>query len=72
MIGKTHEIVLVEKRGIGRTPCFAPVRFDGHARAGSIVAGRASPAPMATSLIGQRGMRTSAKRRPKRPACSRG
>ena len=35
MIG-TRQIVLVEKPGFGRTPCFAPVAFDGGPRPGRL------------------------------------
>ena len=34
MIGR-EEMVLVEKPGFGRTPCFAPVSFEGELLAGS-------------------------------------
>jgi threonylcarbamoyladenosine tRNA methylthiotransferase MtaB len=32
-----EETILVEKTGFGRTPCFAPVAFDGNAQPGSLV-----------------------------------
>jgi len=34
MVGR-EETVLVEKAGFGRTPCFAPVSFEGEFAAGS-------------------------------------
>jgi tRNA A37 methylthiotransferase MiaB len=34
MVGR-EETVLVEKPGFGRTPCFAPVLFEGEFAAGS-------------------------------------
>jgi threonylcarbamoyladenosine tRNA methylthiotransferase MtaB len=37
---RTNQVLLVEKDGFGRTPCFAPVRFAGDARPGEFVAAR--------------------------------
>jgi threonylcarbamoyladenosine tRNA methylthiotransferase MtaB len=31
------QTILVEKPGFGRTPCFVPVVFDGHAEPGTLV-----------------------------------
>ena len=39
LIGSTHDI-LVEKPGLGRTPCFATMLFEGRAEAGSVVRAR--------------------------------
>jgi threonylcarbamoyladenosine tRNA methylthiotransferase MtaB len=36
----TEQMLLVEKAGSGRTPCFAPVRFEGGAAPGEILAAR--------------------------------
>jgi threonylcarbamoyladenosine tRNA methylthiotransferase MtaB len=36
LVGSTQE-VLVEKRGFGRTPCFAPVHIEGEAEPGTIL-----------------------------------
>jgi threonylcarbamoyladenosine tRNA methylthiotransferase MtaB len=36
----THQVLLVEKEGLGRTPCFAPVCFAGDACPGDLVAAR--------------------------------
>ena len=33
----TPSNVLVEKEGFGRTPCFAPVRFEGRGEPGDIL-----------------------------------
>jgi len=38
------EAVLVEKPGFGRTPCFAPVGFEGDVAAGTIAPMRISSA----------------------------
>ena len=47
----SRQTVLVEKGGIGRTPCFAPVAFDGAARApAAFVPRHASPARDGTSI----------------------
>jgi threonylcarbamoyladenosine tRNA methylthiotransferase MtaB len=34
----SRHILLTEKGGIGRTPCFTPVAIDGAARPGELVA----------------------------------
>lgn len=45
LVGR-EETILVEKEGFGRTPCFAPVSFDGDAAPGSLLRVRiASAAP---------------------------
>jgi threonylcarbamoyladenosine tRNA methylthiotransferase MtaB len=36
----TKQVLLVEKDGSGRTPCFAPVRLVGHARPGELLNAR--------------------------------
>jgi threonylcarbamoyladenosine tRNA methylthiotransferase MtaB len=36
----TKQVLLVEKEGFGRTPCFAPVRFAGDPRPGDLVDAR--------------------------------
>ena len=33
----TEQTLLIEKKGLGRTPCFTPVHVDGHAEAGTFV-----------------------------------
>ncbi len=43
LIGRETEL-LVEKPGLGRTPCFAPVRFAGGSAAGSFVRARITSA----------------------------
>jgi hypothetical protein len=36
LVGRA-ETILVEKPGVGRTPCFVPVHFDGNTRAGALL-----------------------------------
>jgi threonylcarbamoyladenosine tRNA methylthiotransferase MtaB len=40
----TEQLLLVEEPGRGRTPCFAPAHFDGHAEPGSCVRARLTAA----------------------------